>query len=64
LGAPVYSGLINDGSPFYTESLLILPGTPEPVLAATGVEAAPVVAGALGLVVLGGAALVLRRRAA
>lgn len=64
LGAPVYSGLINDGSPFYTESLLILPGTPEPVLAATGVEAAPVVAGALGLIVLGGAALVLRRRAA
>lgn len=61
--APVYSGVFTD-DPFYTESLLIIPGAPAPALAATGSEVAPIAAGALALLTLGGAVLLVRRRRA
>ncbi|MGX5680167.1 LPXTG cell wall anchor domain-containing protein [Schumannella luteola] len=62
LDATVYSDLTTvAGEPVYIESLLIIPGTPV-ALAATGFDATPVMVGALGLLTLGGAALLLRRR--
>lgn len=61
----VLSGYTTLGDDYtYTESLLIVPGTPEPALAATGTDSAPLLAGALGLLVIGGVAVALRRRAA
>ncbi|MDO7882242.1 hypothetical protein [Antiquaquibacter soli] len=64
IDATVYSDLTTvAGEPVYIESLLIVPGTPV-ALAATGSEVAPIAAGALALLVLGGAVLVMRRRTA
>ena len=66
LDAPVLSGYFTD-DPFYTQSLLIIPGQPK--LAATGADTASALPWALGgvaLLALGGLALVAtaRRRAA
>lgn len=67
LDAPVYSGIFTD-DPFYTEAILIVPGTVvvpvEPALAATGADSSallPLGLGA-GLIVLAGGALVIVRR--
>lgn len=60
LASPVYSGDLDD-DPYYSESLLLIPGA---ALPATGPEvgAAPIVAGLI--VLIGGALILLRRRSA
>ena len=65
--APVYSGVFTD-DPFYTEAILIVPGTvvaPEPALAATGADLGSALSFGIGgalIVLAGGALLVARSR--
>jgi LPXTG-motif cell wall-anchored protein len=64
-GSELLSGVFSAGDPdIYSQALLIIP-VPAPALAATGSELAPtaLIAG-LGILTLGGALLLLRRRAA
>lgn len=69
IATPVLSGTFTlDGAPYYHEALLIIPGTPEVVLADTGVDASalPFVAGIAGLLVAAGitTTIIARRRRA
>ncbi len=60
-GTAIESGWINDGEYFYTFTALIVPG---PALAATGIDATPLLAGAVVLGLAGVVLLAMRRRAA